>query len=666
MKLRKTLAGILGAVVMLLGVGTFEHVNRETGVKADSEYFTKVTDVSQLSDGAKIVITYNDQYALSTTQNTNNRAAKSFDLNKPLSEQVEIQEITLELYNSNYYFKVGEDKYLYASGTSGNQLKTSTKTTASTKGLFEIKITDNVTYITSTNSDVRGSLRYNYNQGTPIFNCYKSDADEANMPYTTIYLHIGQFASEEEINASKIKEMVVDYYNDGLYTKKSNINLNDNVTGLDFTDIFHYDDNQPISLNRTTYYTPNALFMANFDGSIGGEGKINSGYRNNGSNLEHFTLDSNNDADPDWEISNTSLNTFFVTLEKMTKDNYFLNEAWSFTSTSSSKTATYEPEKLLSDDQYLKDFLAFTAPCLEEIVLSKTYENYFVFDKLTISTGKHEAHGEFLSLKMHLNSTVADGTLVANANGILSEARIYKDNKVFDEDTYNFIVSKNAGGTVVATVNGDEIPVEQNNYIKNNSNVVIEIKPDEGYTVKYVKHDNVDITGDLDLVNGGSLEVNVDGNTDVEVSFEKESSGEETTLISGDVTLSFANKDNNRVSFSKTQQIWSVTLNNVTLEFENNKASSSNDIADYQSPVRLYAKSEIKIYSNVLFEKIVFDCNSASYATALNNSIGTVDGATISVSSDKVTVVFENPVASFTVASLTAQVRLDNITIGKK
>ena len=27
MKLRKTLAGILGAVVMLLGVGTFEHVN---------------------------------------------------------------------------------------------------------------------------------------------------------------------------------------------------------------------------------------------------------------------------------------------------------------------------------------------------------------------------------------------------------------------------------------------------------------------------------------------------------------------------------------------------------------------------------------------------------------------------------------------------------------
>ena len=665
MKLRKTLAGILGAVVMLLGVGTFEHVNRETGVKADSEYFEKLTDISKLTDGSKIVITNGDgSKALSITQNTNNRAAVDFDSTKQLKDQTNVQEITLEKSGSNYYFKVGEDNYLYAASTSSNHLKSSSKKTVSENGLFSIIINNGNATISSTGNTKRGTMRYNPNNGSPLFSCYASNSTTGSLP--AIYLSKGESASEEEINAVKIKEMVVDYYNDGLYTKKSNINLNDNVTGLDFTDIFHYDDNQPISLNRTTYYTPNALFMANFDGSIGGEGKINSGYRNNGSNLEHFTLDSNNDADPDWEISNTSLNTFFVTLEKMTKDNYFLNEAWSFTSTSSSKAATYEPEKLLSDDQYLKDFLAFTAPCLEEIVLSKTYENYFVFDKLTISTGKHEAHGEYLSLKMYLNSTVADGTLVANANGILSEARIYKDNKVFDEDTYNFLVTKNVGGTVVATVNGVEIPVEQNNYIKNNSNVVIEIKPDEGYTVKYVKHDDVDITGDLDLVNGGSLEVNVDGNTDVEVSFEKESSGEGTTLISDNVTLSFANKANNRVSFSKTQQIWSVTSNNVTLKFENNKASSSNDVADYQSPVRLYAKSEIIISSNVLFEKIVFDCNSDSHATALKTSIGTVNGATISISSDKVTVVFDNPVDSFKVASLTAQVRLDNITIGKK
>ena len=47
----------------------------------------------------------------------------------------------------------------------------------------------------------------------------------------------------------------------------------------------------------------------------------------------------------------------------------------------------------------------------------------------------------------------------------------------------------------------------------------------------------------------------------------------------------------------------------------------------------------------------------------MKNSIGTVSGATVAVSSDKVTVTFTSAVESFTVAKLTAQVRLDNLTV---
>ena len=47
----------------------------------------------------------------------------------------------------------------------------------------------------------------------------------------------------------------------------------------------------------------------------------------------------------------------------------------------------------------------------------------------------------------------------------------------------------------------------------------------------------------------------------------------------------------------------------------------------------------------------------------MKNSIGTVSGATVSVSSDKVTVTFTTAVESFTVAKLTAQVRIDSITV---
>ena len=58
--------------------------------------------------------------------------------------------------------------------------------------------------------------------------------------------------------------------------------------------------------------------------------------------------------------------------------------------------------------------------------------------------------------------------------------------------------------------------------------------------------------------------------------------------------------------------------------------------------------------------KIVFDCNSSSYATALKNSIGTT--AEVSVSSDKVTVTLDGA-TEFVVAKLTAQVRMDAVTV---
>ena len=122
-------------------------------------------------------------------------------------------------------------------------------------------------------------------------------------------------------------------------------------------------------------------------------------------------------------------------------------------------------------------------------------------------------------------------------------------------------------------------------------------------------------------------------------------------------TLSFANKAQ-RTSFSNTQQIWAQ--NGVT--FTNNKASSSNAVADYAGPVRLYQNSEIIVECSLgNITKIVFDCNSSSYATALKNSIGST--ATTSVSSDKVTVTLDGSSNSFTIAKLTAQVRMDAVTV---
>ena len=128
------------------------------------------------------------------------------------------------------------------------------------------------------------------------------------------------------------------------------------------------------------------------------------------------------------------------------------------------------------------------------------------------------------------------------------------------------------------------------------------------------------------------------------------------------VTLSFADKAQ-RTSFSSTQQVWEQN----GIKFTNDKASSSNAVADYAKPVRLYQGSKITVVCDLgNITQIVFDCNNASYATAMKNSIGTVSGATVNASSDKVTVAFTTEVENFIVAKLTAQVRMDSLTVAYK
>ena len=122
-----------------------------------------------------------------------------------------------------------------------------------------------------------------------------------------------------------------------------------------------------------------------------------------------------------------------------------------------------------------------------------------------------------------------------------------------------------------------------------------------------------------------------------------------------EATLSFANKAQ-RTSFSTTQQVWAQ--NDITLT--NNKSSSTTDVADYAKPARFYAGSNIVVECSLgNITSIVFDCNSSSYATALKNSIGNAATA----SSDKVTVTLDGSSNSFTIAKLTAQVRMDALTV---
>lgn len=112
-----------------------------------------------------------------------------------------------------------------------------------------------------------------------------------------------------------------------------------------------------------------------------------------------------------------------------------------------------------------------------------------------------------------------------------------------------------------------------------------------------------------------------------------------------------------RTTFTTSQQIWEE--NGIT--FTNDKSASNTNIANYSKPVRLYQNSKITVEAPGEITVIVFDCNSTSYASELKNSIGAT--AEVEVSSDKVTVTLNGTSAEFVIEKLTAQVRMDAVTV---
>ena len=120
-----------------------------------------------------------------------------------------------------------------------------------------------------------------------------------------------------------------------------------------------------------------------------------------------------------------------------------------------------------------------------------------------------------------------------------------------------------------------------------------------------------------------------------------------------EATLSFADKAN-RTAFDTSHQVWEQ--NGITLT--NNKGKSTSNVADYANPARFYKSSQLIVETTQGMSKIVFNCNSNDYAKALASSIG--EGA--STSSKDVTVEL-NGETSFTVETLSAQVRMNSLTV---
>ena len=142
-----------------------------------------VTDASTLKVGDEIVIAAsNANYALSTTQNSNNRSATAITKsNNTITFNEAVQIITLAQGSTTgtLSFFVGSG-YLYAASSSKNYMRT--QTTPGTNGDWIIGINNGVATIQAQGDYTNNVIRYNPNSGNPIFACYASTSTTGSLP----------------------------------------------------------------------------------------------------------------------------------------------------------------------------------------------------------------------------------------------------------------------------------------------------------------------------------------------------------------------------------------------------------------------------------------------------------------------------------------------------
>lgn len=209
-----------GSLNFVQGQMTRFSVALPAGTPAET-IWTRINNETVLSAGDLIVITNSDhKKSISTTQNTNNRAAAdvtSTDSGATITIGNDTEIITLEGSTGEWYLKV-PDGYLYAASSSNNYLRTTAnKNTATTSSHGIWTITANasgVANVTANCTDNNNVMQFN--SSSSIFACYSSASQKAlsvykgsssSSKYPTVWnitgIRVAQLPAKTEYNAGE-------------------------------------------------------------------------------------------------------------------------------------------------------------------------------------------------------------------------------------------------------------------------------------------------------------------------------------------------------------------------------------------------------------------------------------------------------------------------------
>lgn len=612
MKLRKTLAGILGAVVMLLGVGTFEHVNRDTGVHAADGTYEKATSIDVDDKVLLVYETGKKELSGITTSGTKYGIGAGYS-GAPAG--VYPLDVVKGSTSGTYAFKNGSN---YIAWSSGNTLQT--QTSLNNNSSWSVLFEENGDATISNKADSARKLQWN--NGSPRFACYtskqtavqlyklvKSDLVTLDIPVVTLNETTGVVTWEEVENANgytykindgkeiqttntyvelksgetfivkangtegefngsaysepvgfvsysdKVVSLLDDEYNDGSYLRHTIINidadavmedlerLNENLKPeeqVNYANLFHA---EVTMLERNTYFDGNQLWMENEEGTYSYYGTSENGKDLTSDRVS--TLDDTSDKVVLKDVG--GMEGYYTTLTDIIE--HSKTAAWTY------DNGVYTSE----NEQLIKDFLDFTAPCFYNAFSKDGLENYIKLSSITV-----QSIDDQVVLKL-LVEDGDSGKLVGEQNIVLSQATISKFN------------------------------------IQRNDNLE---KP---------------------------------------------------------VTITF-DDTKKRTEYDTSHQVWEE--NGIVIT--NTKGSSStNNVADYAKPVRFYKDSTVSITCNAgKFSTISIESDSSDnkYLTALTSSLNSISDVVVATSGNVVTITFTEPQSTFSFVATGGQVRINSIT----
>lgn len=152
----------------------------------NSDYWMKVTSLDQIENGDAVLIINEEASQAMYKQNANNRTAYDIDIIPWATNEfyVDVAGDYVQKFilvetageeESLYSFYADDAGYIYAASSSGNQLKTKADLDDNAKAKIELDEDGNAT-VAFQGTNTRNILRYNENNGNPIFSCYAANS----------------------------------------------------------------------------------------------------------------------------------------------------------------------------------------------------------------------------------------------------------------------------------------------------------------------------------------------------------------------------------------------------------------------------------------------------------------------------------------------------------